>query len=371
MSSRRNHKPRQGPFERPDYTPEEAANLLYGDAEAIAAVDRARPVIRPVPLNSILIDEAIQARVAGLDIEKVESYAVILAESGEFPPVDVFRDNEDDEQFYLADGFHRLAAARRAGVQAIKAAIRYGGRDAAVEWAEEANLAHGKALSAADKRNIFERRIKRGHEWANLSDREVSRLLGVAHTTIGRWRSEIEGVVTGANAPVSTERTYVTKHGTMATMKTGRIQQANQQRAQPPRSTSSRSPATRYEPIRDLDPAYEEDALYYDEEVDEQTRDQTRSLEERRAHPVQPSPPGQGAAFKAFGALQDAILAIQTAGNRLSQLRLSPALNQLPTDKLVVLDQMLEELSLQAQDAPQHVHELRARLAALIQERRE
>lgn len=152
-----------------------------------------------LPLDAITVDERIQVRVGGLDSEKVEQYAVVMSEGGEMPPVVVFRD-ATTEVLYLADGFHRFAAARRAGLSTIRAEVRPGAYDGAFEYAEDANLEHGLALSTRDKRNIFERRLKRGHEWATLSDREISRQLGVNNATIGRWRAAISNEAGVANA---------------------------------------------------------------------------------------------------------------------------------------------------------------------------
>lgn len=181
-----------------------------------------------IPLSLIVIDDAIQVRVAGLDENKVEQYAVIMAEGGDLPPIVVFRDSATDA-LYLADGFHRVAAAQRAGLHELRAEIRPGGYDGAYEYAEEANLEHGFALSTADKRAIFERRLARGHAWAQMSDREIARLLGVSHPTIANWKSSL----TGKNLPVrgneGKNRVVLTADGRL--MKTGRIARANQKRA--------------------------------------------------------------------------------------------------------------------------------------------
>ena len=228
MASRRNKSRQGGPFgDRPEYTPEEAANLIYGDARAIEELDRRRVITRPVALENIIVDQRIQVRVAGLDAEKVESYAVVMAEGGKFPPVVVFRESEDDTAFYLADGFHRVEAAVRADLRSLPAEIHPGGYDAAVEYAEEANLQHGLALSNADKRAIFERRVQRGHEWARLSDRAIAQVLGVDNKTVGNWRRALAGV------EFSTPETTVRTGADGKVYNVGGIQKANQQRTKP------------------------------------------------------------------------------------------------------------------------------------------
>lgn len=142
-----------------------------------------------LPVDSIIADPAIQVRIA-LNQGKVESYATALIAGAEFPPVDVFRDGS---ALYLADGFHRLAAYKAAGMREIPAIVRPGGYQAAYEHAESANLAHGLELTMADKRNIYFRRLARGYWDDSLeSVRQIARAFGVNASTISRWRREFD-----------------------------------------------------------------------------------------------------------------------------------------------------------------------------------
>ena len=197
---------------------------------------------RWVLLDEIAVDERIQVRVGGLDEDKVREYAVVMAEGGEFPPVVLFREGD---VLYLADGFHRVAAARRAGLGEILAEIRPGGYAGAVEYAEEANLTHGFALSTRDKRNIFERRWRRGHEWRNLSDREIARVLGVTHPTIGAWRKKLEDgeAATGKFLPVG-DTLRIGADGKVRDV--SNIQAANEQRVKEKSSRPASKPAPHY-----------------------------------------------------------------------------------------------------------------------------
>lgn len=193
-------------------------------------------------IDQIAIDQRIQVRVAGLDEDKVEQYAVILAEQGEMPPIIVFREPGTDV-LYLADGFHRVEAARRAGLTEIQAEVRPGGFDGAYEYAEEANLEHGLALSIQDKRAIFERRLARGHEWANLSDRAIAKVLGVDQKTIGNWRkSSLTEEISSVSGNEGKKRAVVTADGRV--MKTSKIQRANKKRAAKPQPAESEPVAT-------------------------------------------------------------------------------------------------------------------------------
>lgn len=195
MASRR-AKPRQ--IERADQRIRDAAAEIYR-------------VIRAVTLDEITVLDEVQVRVNGLDEARVEQYVEYLLAGGAFKdPIDLF---QDGQRLILSAGWHRTEAYRRAlerfepsedvpALAPLKAEIHTGGLEAAIEWAEEDNLAHGLELSPRDKRNILERRFKRGHEWAKLSNRALAAKLGVSRQTVANWREEIEaGESGGKNLP--------------------------------------------------------------------------------------------------------------------------------------------------------------------------
>jgi len=199
MASRRSGKDRAAAFRRPDYTLKEAADLIFGDPNLLDEIDSKQVLTRPISLDEILVDQDVQVRVAGLDEETVEKYVQILLNGGQFDePIVLYRDAETGK-LILSSGFHRTEATRRAIERAVEeqtlaplvGEIRPGGRAAAIEYAEDANLKHGLKLSNADKRYLLERRVKRGHEWATWSNRAIAAQLGVAEGTIRNWRSEL------------------------------------------------------------------------------------------------------------------------------------------------------------------------------------
>lgn len=205
-------------------SPLEADQRIYG-------------TVRPIKLDEITIDPEIQVRAAGLDEDRVEQYVEFLLSGGSFKdPIVVFQDGEN---LLLSAGFHRAEAYRRAiprfepsdlvpGLADLRAEIRQGGRSGAIEFAEEDNLAHGLELSDQDKYNILARRYKRSHQWVGLSDRAIAARLGVAHTTVGRWRKKI-AKSTGARAPVEGEK-RISADGKVRDV--SGIQEANQRRAE-------------------------------------------------------------------------------------------------------------------------------------------
>src|SRR5262245_40145107 len=101
---------------------------------------------RRVQIDALKMD--VRARVA-LSREAVAEYAQAMNASDPFPPIVVF---EDGEGLWLADGHHRVEAARRAGRKVVCADLRAGGRREALLHACGANAAHGIRRTNADKR---------------------------------------------------------------------------------------------------------------------------------------------------------------------------------------------------------------------------
>lgn len=117
----------------------------------------------------------------------VDEYAEAMRAGAEFPPVEVFLDGEN---YWLADGFHRVAAAREAGYEAIAANVHLGTRRDAVLYSVGANATHGLRRSNADKRRAVEMLLK-DEEWRQWSDREIARRVGVSATFVGSVRATV------------------------------------------------------------------------------------------------------------------------------------------------------------------------------------
>lgn len=96
----------------------------------------------------------LQTRVA-LDEQTVNDYAEAMRGRAKFPPVIVFKDSLK-RKLYLADGFHRVEAAQRAGFKAVKADVKAGVFADALKYALGANANHGLRRSNADKRRALE-----------------------------------------------------------------------------------------------------------------------------------------------------------------------------------------------------------------------
>ena len=108
-----------------------------------------------------------------------------LAEGGlRFPPVILFSDGRN---YWLADGFHRVLAARLAALTEIAAEVRPGTQRDALLWGMSANNTHGLPRSRADKRQAVALLLA-DPEWSQWSNREIARRCGVGLGTVNQLR---------------------------------------------------------------------------------------------------------------------------------------------------------------------------------------
>ena len=164
-----------------------------------------------IPIASIRVDGGTQSR-AQLQESVIEEYAAAIKDGATFPPVVIFYDGEDH---WLADGFHRVRAFIAAGIERITADVRQGTRREAVLYSVGANEAHGLRRTNDDKRRAV-LTLLNDAEWSKWSDREIAQACRVDHKTVGKFRADLTG-------DFPSERTYTTKHGTVATMNTAAI----------------------------------------------------------------------------------------------------------------------------------------------------
>ncbi len=166
-----------------------------------------------VELRKIRMDGGTQSR-AAINEATVAEYAEAMANPETvFPPVVVFFDGKD---YWLADGFHRVAAWTQLGRTDIPAEIRQGDLRRAILYSLSANSTHGLHRTNEDKRRAVN--VLLGDpEWMAWSDREIAKVCGVSHPFVSGLREAVTGNVTSEN------RAYTTKHGTPATMNTAKI----------------------------------------------------------------------------------------------------------------------------------------------------
>ena len=135
--------------------------------------------VTTLALDTIAVDAGTQVRSA-INDDVVADYAERLAEGVTFPPVVVFHDSS---QSYLADGFHRVLAAQRAGRDVIEAEVRPGTKTDALWYALGANRANGQRLTLADKQHAV--RLAR-ETWPDRSQGLIAEQIGCSQSFVSQ-----------------------------------------------------------------------------------------------------------------------------------------------------------------------------------------
>lgn len=148
---------------------------------------------------------------AMLDPATVDVYADGVREGASFPPIGAVYDGTD---YWVWDGFHRIAGHEAAGKTKIAADIQPGTRRDAVLLACGANATPGLRRTTEDKRRAVIL-LLRDDEWRKWSDRAIARHARVSNTFVGNLRD--------VTVNVDSERSFTTRHGTVAKMDTAAI----------------------------------------------------------------------------------------------------------------------------------------------------
>lgn len=126
-----------------------------------------------VPIGSINEGEVGAQMRDGLDYAVVEQYA----QATDLPPIVVY--DTPDKGRVMADGWHRLAAARRRGETSIEADVRSGSAEEAVIVGIMLNTHHGKPLTAEERIRAIVRLSELGK-----TQREISALTGASMSSV-------------------------------------------------------------------------------------------------------------------------------------------------------------------------------------------
>ena len=134
-------------------------------------------------LAHIRTDGDTQGR-AALDEAVVAEYAALMAEGVQFPPVRVWFDGQ---AYWLADGFHRVNAARRASLNEIAVELHSGTLDDARWDSFRANATNGLRRTKEDLEIVIQRAL--AHQQATgLSTNRLAQHLGIPEPTLRRWK---------------------------------------------------------------------------------------------------------------------------------------------------------------------------------------
>ena len=140
-----------------------------------------------IAIEEIVADAGTQVRLR-LDPDVIDEYAQGIKDGAKFPPITVFAEN-GSERYYLADGFHRLAAAKKVGRTEIGADVQAGGLEQAIHKALGANAEHGMRRTTADKRHAVEMAMN-NPLYDDWTVREIGELCRVSKSFVHNIREE-------------------------------------------------------------------------------------------------------------------------------------------------------------------------------------
>lgn len=153
-----------------------------------------------IALDDLKLGAGTQPR-AKIDEAAVADYAEAMRDDAAFPPVVVFFDGEI---YYLADGFHRVDAAYRLGLDAIEAEVKQGTHRDAIYYSLGANADHGLRRTAEDKRRAVMRMLE-DKDWKSWPQGEIAKACRVSRPfvsevyrrLVGDDKSKVRAEVTG------------------------------------------------------------------------------------------------------------------------------------------------------------------------------
>lgn len=177
-------------------------------------------VLTDIKLAEVVTTGGTQSRVE-LSETAVAEYGAAMADGISLPPIVVFHDGSS---YWLADGFHRVMAAIRTGIATLQAEVHKGAKRDAILYSVGANSTHGLPRTNADKRRAVTMLLQ-DEEWAQWSDREIARRCSVSHNLVSSLRPSLS-----SDDSEKSSKSYTTKHGTVATMRTENIGRSDGQK---------------------------------------------------------------------------------------------------------------------------------------------
>lgn len=154
-----------------------------------ASADGAPSVVDQIPVAEIVLDSDVQPR-ESISTQVIGDYADAMSEGKDFPAIVVYKDPETGT-LIAADGWHRVSAARQAGLATIKAEIRQGTKRDAILFSVSANATHGLRRTDADKRRAV-LRLLNDAEWGKWSASVIAEQAGVTQPFVSGLRRQLE-----------------------------------------------------------------------------------------------------------------------------------------------------------------------------------
>lgn len=167
-----------------------------------------------IQIDLIRMDGGTQPR-QGISWEIAYEYGDLMAEGVKLPPVTVFYDGSE---YWLADGFHRVHAAKSQDIADITADVFQGTLEDAQWYSFGANKSHGLMRSNDDKQRAVQAAL-RHPKCAGLSDRAIAKHVGVSHPTVSQWREKLSG----KDCQIGIDKRTATRNGTTYEINTSNI----------------------------------------------------------------------------------------------------------------------------------------------------
>ena len=169
-------------------------------------------MIKKLKFKDVRTDGGTQSR-KNIDPNWVKNYAENMKEGAKFPPPVAFYDGDE---YWLGDGFHRMAAMKSIGLTEGDFEVIEGTLRQAKLYSIEANNFHGRNMTPGEKRDNIIFMIK-DEEYGKWSDKKIAQINNVSTKTVFRIRQKL--IKENQVAP-KTETKYIDKHGNEKVMNT-------------------------------------------------------------------------------------------------------------------------------------------------------
>jgi len=184
-------------------------------------------------ITQVRLDGGTQPR-ATLDFDAIGDYTDAMGAGAKFPPVVAFYDGEN---YWLADGFHRVKAAYAAGFDTVPCEVHQGTLEDAQWHSFSANKTNGLRRTNEDKQRAVKAALLHPRA-AGFSNNAIGRHVGVDEGTVRNWRAKL---TTSSEIPKMETRT-VTRRDRIYQQNTAKIgrrkPEPNNAMAAPPQATA-------------------------------------------------------------------------------------------------------------------------------------
>ena len=169
-------------MERLSLSQQQHSNLL---ALVLSGLDNdKRKHMKPMNLAALVLDVRLQSRVE-ISEDAVTEYANDITNGDIFPPVLVYFDGI---HFYLADGYHRYHAHKRAGKVSIACEVVNGTLRDAIYRSTGVNAKNGMRPTYADRRKSVMTLLD-DFEWSMKNNTEIAKHVGVSVSFVSNLRN--------------------------------------------------------------------------------------------------------------------------------------------------------------------------------------